>query len=1285
MRGLATGACQAVGYAAGDTAAAPVARFLTERFINHGEHLTKALEKANDRAWWVLEYSLAGETLWQRCTSIFSKQDDKAFREQIRVFLDSVPPALAGDSPEFRSQALAELRHARAEGFLRVSSLDMRQLAQQAGRFASYSNPTALLAAEKQALAEVAGSFPGDHFARLRKLLELGGSDGTPLITAAVRFFFRREVESDRELFQGLAFAILEQQSEALEAGFRNLSELLGQHEQRLQQLTGEVLGVATETYKEVQQISNKLDQLLERHRLTGRELRPDDSLLAISDDERRLVRDLVKRYRALPNDQRATRVELAFKVGAAEAITGDFAEAKKDFETAAGLCHDTRQQAEAHVSAFQAALSQRDFDGALRYLLEAARLDGERFAPFPLDKYKPQRILGAGGFGTAFLCQHAFKRDSLVVKALWMAGLDRSIDDVFNEAQVLSGLSHPAVVQVVDCDFADRQRRSRPYVVMEYFDGLSLAGHVEKHGMLTTEAFLPLARLIAEGLQAAHARGVYHRDVKPANVLVRLGRGSQGSGVRGQGEGGWDARVIDFGLAMRPATVAASRAGTEYARRSLMGGSIAGTWKYAAPEQLGDAPGVAVAAYSDVYAFGRTCYFALLGTPEPDDDEKDSLPEGWKKFLSRCTARRPDRRPASFAEVLQELNKLETTPVSGSPSKRPVDPPLDFAPSHTSQQGLPDLQPLTPLPPLEPLPPLPGPLQPTPSTVAPPPAPRRERPKRPVRPKPQSRSTASLRATATGTLSGHTGTVSVVTFSPDGKSLVTGSFDDRLRRWSFPEAKPSVVWMTGHTGDVNAAAFSPDGNLLASAGDDRVVRLWDMPGCRALSQVLPHPDRVYSVAFSPDGKLLATACDDFRIRLWNVATRTLYHTLAGHTSFVRSVAFSPDGRWLASASGDRSARIWHAADGRPHATLQGHGHTVWSVAFSPDGQTLATASQDRTARVWNVADGRLLLTLEGHGDIVWEAVFSPNGRYLATASHDKTVRLWKMPEGRHVTTLEGHTALVRSLAFSPDGRHLATASGDHSARLWMLQDDDGCDWTAGEPLLPPRARAILTHAGNGIVYPGDELWLEVVVDNAGRGDLVQLRADVESGSLPLRRLNALFGRVRPGETASRCLAVMLPVDHPPGELRGQVVFHEGNGYQPPPLPVAFTVKPFPRDDMVVTWRLVNDGSGNSFGSGDGKPRRGECLDVVVSVENETGQTLEGLRLSLMPVDVPAGVVVNIGHTDLPTLADGERTEGRVTFSVRPTASAGPVRLEVRVEGNDGRLFAVLPVATAIE
>jgi hypothetical protein len=295
-------------------------------------------------------------------------------------------------------------------------------------------------------------------------------------------------------------------------------------------------------------------------------------------------------------------------------------------------------------------------------------------------------------------------------------------------------------------------------------------------------------------------------------------------------------------------------------------------------------------------------------------------------------------------------------------------------------------------------------------------------------------------------------------------------------------------------------------------------------------------------------------------------------------------------------------------------------------------------------------------------------------------------VRLWSAADGRALATLTGHTGLVRSLAFSPDGRTLATASGDGTMRLWLIHDDaERCDWSVGTPELPPRPRVTLTRAGHGVVYPGDELWLDIAVENTGRGDLVQLRGSVESETPLLRGLHALFGRVRPGEKVSRCGGVLLPADLPPGELRGELVFHEANEYQPAPVPVVFQVRPLPRDDFHIRWRLVDDGSGNSFGDGDGRPQRGECLDVVAAVENQTGQELEGLLLTLEAVDVPAGVVVNIGRTELPPIAHGDRVEGRVTFSVKPSARTGPARFQLSVETIDGRLFAQQPIETEIE
>ena len=214
-------------------------------------------------------------------------------------------------------------------------------------------------------------------------------------------------------------------------------------------------------------------------------------------------------------------------------------------------------------------------------------------------------------------------------------------------------------MIRVSDCGYADAGQK-RPYLVMDYFDGPTLEQHVREHGPLWPDNFRQLASQVADGLRAAHARGILHRDVKPANLLIRR----EGSA--------WQVKLIDFGLAQRtPGTAAGSYQNT------LAGQSIAGTIDYAAPEQLGKLPGVAVGPASDVYGFGRLCCYALFQTPHP-------LPKQWRiadpalvDLLENCMAESPQARPADFTAVLEALERLDEQPVDVLPLDVPVPVPV--------------------------------------------------------------------------------------------------------------------------------------------------------------------------------------------------------------------------------------------------------------------------------------------------------------------------------------------------------------------------------------------------------------------------------------------------------------------------------------------------------------------------------------------------------------------------------------------------------------------------------
>ncbi len=664
LRQLLGGACSAVGMAPGESAVEGVVGFLMRHFIDHSQRLTEALCQTNERAWRALEVALAGESLWDRAKLLLASGEDKAFREQVRPFLDACPLAEMHGKAVYRQACLDELRAARKGGLLAEGKLDAPALARKAGAFARFADPPAVLAAESRALMEMSDDLRKAGHDNLAAFVALRPQRGDSLLVLAARYFFRRAVETDTALFQGLAFARLEQLQQSQEAGFTALQRALAEKGEQLERLLEDVRVVVIEThaavldvraeqqrqseqvrdvYQAVLDLQNKLDQV-------DREVRPCDSLSIRGDGERALVKQLVARYRALPDGERQQMPALLNALGKLEVAAGDFQSARQDFAAVAEMVDDPAARAEAHANAYRAALERRDWTAALAALREAVKLDAARFAPFPMDKYQPERILGAGGFGVAFLCQHRFLKAPVVVKALMDGDLDRGIDEVFAEAQALRQVDHPSIVRLQDCGFAGED--ARPYLVVDYFEGTTLEEEAKKQA-LTAEDVRCVARQVAAGLQAAHARGILHRDVKPANVLVR--RGPVGNGLRAvppQSEGPWEVKLIDFGLALRRT----ARETTVASTNTLIGSSIAGTLDYAAPEQMGKLVGVSVSPASDVYGFARTCCYALFQTPQPLPRHWRSVPDQLAELLETCLEERPEQRPQDFAAVLAQL-----------------------------------------------------------------------------------------------------------------------------------------------------------------------------------------------------------------------------------------------------------------------------------------------------------------------------------------------------------------------------------------------------------------------------------------------------------------------------------------------------------------------------------------------------------------------------------------------------------------------------------------------------
>jgi WD40 repeat protein/serine/threonine protein kinase len=317
-----------------------------------------------------------------------------------------------------------------------------------------------------------------------------------------------------------------------------------------------------------------------------------------------------------------------------------------------------------------------------------------------------------------------------------------------------------------------------------------------------------------------------------------------------------------------------------------------------------------------------------------------------------------------------------------------------------------------------------------------------------------------------------HTGFVSSVAYSPDGKRLATAGGEIEQGKESLPSIGVVKVWdaQTGkellslkdQRGQFTSVAFSPDGKRLASVaaikGD---VKVWDAQTGKELVTIQIGQFSGQCVAFSPDGKRLVTGGrpdpPEWKVgivQVWDAETGKELLTLK-HSLGVTGVAFSPDGKHLVATSLSFSGwevhgglKVWDAQTGEERLSVEGGAQCV---AYSPDGKRLATVAvvgeqgkdPRSTVKVWNAETGKEILSIQGgffHSRSTRSVVFSPDGKRLAGGSSENTVKVWDAEAGDELFTLKGHSAAVGGVSFSPDGSRLASASGDKTVKVWDAQ-----------------------------------------------------------------------------------------------------------------------------------------------------------------------------------------------------------------------------------------------------
>ena len=307
-------------------------------------------------------------------------------------------------------------------------------------------------------------------------------------------------------------------------------------------------------------------------------------------------------------------------------------------------------------------------------------------------------------------------------------------------------------------------------------------------------------------------------------------------------------------------------------------------------------------------------------------------------------------------------------------------------------------------------------------------------------------------------TLQGHSGYLSALAFTPDGRHVTTAGQDGTLRIWDLNDEGPglSAVVLRGHTGPVNNVTTTPDGRWLVSGSDDKTVRIWDPANANFAGLILRGHERdVSSVAVSEDGRWLVSGSMDMTARLWDLQSEDLTgsssQVLKGHQGFIGDVAFCPDGRRLVTASQDGTLRIWEVTDdggARLSNILRGHQDNIHAITVSADGRRLVSVSEDKTARIWDLtADDPSAgsMVLVGHDGRIDAVAISPDGRWLATGSFDKTVRIWDLDHREPATSSVVHQTggVNLSLAFTSDSGRLVGSGADPMPRVWDVASDD--------------------------------------------------------------------------------------------------------------------------------------------------------------------------------------------------------------------------------------------------
>lgn len=702
--------------------------------------------------------------------------------------------------------------------------------------------------------------------------------------------------------------------------------------------------------------------------------------------------------------------------------------------------------------------------------------------APVRIGDYELGKEIARGGMGVVYRARQVSLNRTVAFKMI-LAGEfagPQFVQRFRTEAEAAARLQHPNIVAIHEIG----EHEGRHFFSMDFVDGPNLQDAF-RHDPFSPERAATCARTLAETIHYAHEQGVLHRDLKPSNVLI--GPSDQ-------------PKITDFGLAK------VRTSDTEL----TLSGQVLGTPNYLPPEQASGRRGT-VGPRSDIYGLGAILYYLLTGRPPFQAQElsdvldqvlhrepvsprllNPGVPRDLETICLKCLQKEHHRRYASAREMAEDLGRfLRSEPILARPvnslekvwrwcRRKPAlagalaacavalvvgvigitwqwqraetegqmarrslynaDMLLAQQAFEANNSGR-----------VEQL------LQ-------------KHDPQRSGRPGEDLRGWewrylwGQIRSEELFTLGYHTGVISQLAFSPDGRtvaSVAQGDFADELSIWDVSTRQPIASLQELQIARGMSLSFSPSGDTLAVVSPPG-VRLYQGPDWRSLAAPIAYSNAIGSVAFSPDGALLAVLESGEEGELHLVETSDYVEVASHLTGGGRGLAFSPDSRWVAIMLKNREAvLVWDRQTQAVAHEFPGPGNAYrnGNVAFSPDGGMLAIViSTQNQVEFWSFPECRLLHSVQGGAVGLSGVVFSPDSQFAYVAAWDQGIWIFRTRNWERIGRLRGHRDELWCLAISPNGRLLVSGSRDRSIRVWSATPNPA---PRDQLVLPPETRQL--------------------------------------------------------------------------------------------------------------------------------------------------------------------------------------------------------------------------------